>query len=131
MLTNNMIQIGTDFQGWPVNAMTLREILKQLGFKENEDSLSINKDNKLLDAYPYLLEDDGMGYGVDSQYVIEIDKKKKKKNVKVIDYEMTNNHPDFPKLNVEKVIKDDKITVFNVFRQSNENKTQEEIEGGQ
>ena len=126
-----MIQIGTDFQGWPVNAMTLREILKQLGFKETEDSFSISKDSKLLDAYPYLLEDDGMGYGVKSEYIIETDKDVYEKNVKVIDYEITNNHPDFPKLNIEKIVKDEAISVFNVFRQANENKTQEEIDGGQ
>lgn len=126
-----MIQIGTDFQGWPVKAMTLREILEQLGFKENKNSFSISKKNKLLDAYPYLLEDDGMGYGVNSEYVIDADADVYEKNVKVIDYEMTNEHSDFPKLNVNKVVKDKTINVFNIFRRSNENKTEEEINGGQ
>lgn len=126
-----MIQIGTDFQGWPVNALTLKEILKELGFKENEDSFFISKDSKLLDAYPYLLEDDGMGYGVDSEYIVEVDNEPYEKDVKVIDFEMTNEHPDFPKLNIEKVVKDETINVFNIFRQANENKTEEEIKGGQ
>lgn len=121
-----MIQIGTDFQGWPVNAMNLREILKRLGFKENKNSFSISKKNKLLDAYPCLLEDDGMGYGVNSEYVIEADANVYETDVKVIDYEMTNDHPDFPKLNVNKIVKDETISVFNIFRQPNENKTEED-----
>ena len=119
-----MIQIGTDSQGWPVNAMNLREILKRLGFKENKNSFSISKKNKLLDAYPCLLEDDGMGYGVNSEYVIEADVNVYETDVKVIDYEVTNDHPDFPKLNVNKIVKDETISVFNIFRQPNENKTE-------
>ena len=121
-----MIQIGTDSQGWPVNAMNLREILKRLGFKENKNRFSISKKNKLLDAYPCLLEDDGMGYGVNSEYVIEADANVYETDVKVIDYEMTNDHPDFPKLDVNKIVKDETISVFNIFRQPNENKTEED-----
>lgn len=126
-----MIQIGTDFEGWPVNAMTLREILKRLGFKENKNTFSISKDNKLLDSYPYLLEDDGMAYGINAQYVIDAEGEPYEKTVKVIDYEVTNDKPDFPKLNIKKIVKDENISIFNIFRCSNENKTDEEIEGGQ
>ena len=61
-----MKQIGTDFQGWPVNALTLREILHKLGFEEDSETITLVKgedSNKLLDSYPLTLEDDGMGYG--------------------------------------------------------------------
>lgn len=72
-----MKQIGIDFQGWPINALTLREILERLGFKEDDKTITLIKDedtNKLLDAYPLLLEDDGMAYGINPMYVIECDK---------------------------------------------------------
>lgn len=74
-----MKQIGTDFQGWPEMAMTLREILiNKLGLKisENEDgyhfiSGHLNKD--ILDSYPVILEDDGMGYGINPRYITSVD----------------------------------------------------------
>ena len=64
-----MKQIGTDFQGWPINALTLKEILKQLGFTDTGDGYFIEKGNEILNAYPRLLEDDGMGYGIDSGFI--------------------------------------------------------------
>ena len=71
-----MKTIAYDFQGWPVKAMTLREILLQLGFKEDDKTLTLIKSeevNKLLDSYPRILEDDGMGYGIDQGFITEID----------------------------------------------------------
>ena len=71
-----MKQIGIDFQGWPINALTLREILKKLGFEEDDKTISLIKNedsNELLDAYPLLLADDGMAYGIDPMYVTECD----------------------------------------------------------
>ena len=64
-----MKQIGTDFQGWSINALTLKEILKQLGFTDTGDGYFIEKGNEILNAYPLLLEDDGMGYGIDSGFI--------------------------------------------------------------
>ena len=69
-----MIQIGVDFEGWPVNAMNLKQILKDLGFKEEDGKVFIKSDSPILDAYPLLLEDDGMAYGINPQFVIEIEK---------------------------------------------------------
>jgi hypothetical protein len=69
-----MEQIGIDFQGWPVNAMTLREIIDELGITytlDNGDEIIRNDKKHLLDAYPVVLEDDGMGYGVNPKYIIE------------------------------------------------------------
>lgn len=71
-----MKTIAYDFQGWPVKAMTLREILLALGFEEDDKTLTLIKGeevNKLLDSYPRILEDDGMGYGIDQGFITEID----------------------------------------------------------
>lgn len=89
-----MITIGYDFQGWPIKMMTLEEILKDLGFKENKGSWTISKKNPFLKAYPCLLEDDGMAYGVNPQYITEVG---------------TEIHDD--KINMEDV------KIFNVFRE--------------
>lgn len=68
----DMITIGYDFQGWPMKAMNLREILESIGFKKNDaGEYSIKSDDPILDAYPKLLEDDGMAYGVNEQYITE------------------------------------------------------------
>lgn len=71
-----MKQIGTDFQGWPVNALTLREILHKLGFEEDSKTITLVKgedSNKLLDSYPLTLEDDGMAYGIKPMLITEVD----------------------------------------------------------
>lgn len=87
-----MKRISYDFQGWPMDALTLWEILEKLGFKKEGNKVvgEINED--LLNAYPRILRDDGMGYGVDSRYVCEVSK----------------DIYDDPNLNVP---------VFNIFRQ--------------
>jgi hypothetical protein len=64
------MEIGTDFQGWPINAMTLREILEQLGIMSLDD---VTANHPLLDAYPVILEDDGMGYGINPKYITTVD----------------------------------------------------------
>lgn len=71
-----MKQIGIDFQGWPVNALTLREILHKLGFEEDSKVIYLIKgedNNKLLDSYPLTLEDDGMAYGIKPMLITEVD----------------------------------------------------------
>lgn len=71
-----MKQIGTDFQGWPINALTLREILHRLGFEEDSETITLIKgedNNELLDSYPLTLEDDGMAYGIKPMFITEVD----------------------------------------------------------
>lgn len=68
-----MKQIGIDFQGWPINALTLREILHKLGFRENNPGEFITENEDLLDSYPLTLEDDGMGYGIKPMLITEVD----------------------------------------------------------
>ena len=114
--TNKMKTIGLDFQGWPIQAHTLGEILLHLGFKKDGDNLVINLSNPLLDAYPLLLEDDGMGYGVNPQLVVEADKEIYEQEITTTtyDYEQTEDETKRPKV-VEKREKE-KINVFNLFR---------------
>ena len=66
---NNMNDniIDYDFQGWPIRKMTVREILERLGVTDYKI-----ENERILDLYPCLLEDDGMGYGVNTQYITEV-----------------------------------------------------------
>lgn len=68
---NNII--GADFQGWPIYKLTLRDILKKLGFKDINGILYIKDDDEKLDRFVVTLNDDGMGYGVNEQYVTSVD----------------------------------------------------------
>lgn len=63
--------LGFDFQGWPVCAMTLRQILVSLGAEEKDGTIGFKSDDKILDVYPKTLEDDGMGYGVNGKFISE------------------------------------------------------------
>lgn len=65
--------IGYDFQGWPIYKMTLEEILLSLGAEEKDGFIGFPKDSKNLSIYPIRLYDDGMGYGVDEQFITEAD----------------------------------------------------------
>lgn len=126
-----MLQIGTDFQGWPVYALTLREILNRLGFEEDTETITLIKGeeaNRLLDSYPYLLEDDGMGYGVMAEYITEANSDIWEKKVLSVDYEVNNNDNS---LDVKKVTKEKTINVFTMFREAPENKTEEDRQSGQ
>lgn len=69
-----MLKIGEEVMSdWPINALTLREILDELGFKEGRPGHFFIDNVKILDAYPRTLQDDGMGYGVRAQYITEAD----------------------------------------------------------
>lgn len=119
-----MIEVYEDFQGWPVKIKTLREILGQLGFKEKDGFYGLPNDDKLLDAYPRLLEDDGMGYGVDEYYLCdgdadvydtEIDYLKRIERNKIIEIDSTESI-SFPEtIGYEKGKQ--QIKVFNMFRE--------------
>lgn len=63
--------INIDFQGWPVYALTLREILCHLGAVEKDGILGFNIDDKKLDIVPDVYDDDGMAYGVNKRYISE------------------------------------------------------------
>ena len=63
-----MKKISKDFQGWPVYALTWREILKYLPFIKDG---VVDFNDPRLDVYPRTLEDDGMGYGVNEKLITE------------------------------------------------------------
>ena len=58
--------------GWPVYKRNVREILMSPGATEENGKISIDSNNHILDVYPHILIDDGMGYGVDDSYVVEV-----------------------------------------------------------
>lgn len=62
--------IGYDFQGWPIYKMTIREILEVI-CEHKDGKYTINDNSPTLDIYPRVLEDDGMGYGTNDQYITE------------------------------------------------------------
>lgn len=62
-----------DFQGWPEYKMTLREILLALGGQHDGDFIKFPSDAPLMDVYPRILVDDGMGYGVDENVIVSVD----------------------------------------------------------
>lgn len=62
-----------DFQGWPKYKMNLREILIALGGKTEGNILFFNLSDPLMDVYPRILKDDGMGYGVDENVIVSVD----------------------------------------------------------
>lgn len=65
--------INEDWQGWPEYAYSLREILKELGLRVNGSQVSGEIPEKVLDSYVAILEDDGMGYGINKKYVTCVD----------------------------------------------------------
>ena len=112
-----------DFQGWPVNGLTLREILLDItGFKEEDGKISIDSNNPILDAYPRILEDDGMGYGVSPKLVSEADPEIYEEEIDVLDIpDITKDAEELLKeLEAEPVITEPKthketIKVFNLW----------------
>ena len=102
--------------------LTLHNILKELGFKEEDGKVYIESDAEILKAYPRLLQDDGMGYGVRTEYITEADKEIYQENVMVEDFVITNSG----KLGVDKVVKEETLNVFNVFRDVPHNKKEED-----
>jgi hypothetical protein len=117
-----MEQIGVDFQGWPIYALTLGEILRYCGFKKEDGKLCIDADNEVLKAYPVLLSDDGMGYGVNPEYVTEVDLDIYEKKIKAIEYEVGENK----KLDITPIVVEKTVKVFNMFRDVPENKIEDE-----
>ena len=62
-----------DFQGWPEYKMNLREILLALGGQQDGGFIKFASDAPLMDIYPRILVDDGMGYGVDENVIVSVD----------------------------------------------------------
>ena len=65
--------IDIDFQGWPVYALTLKEILQELGAVEKDGVLGFDINDIRLSLIPNVYDDDGMAYGVNKRYISEVD----------------------------------------------------------
>lgn len=68
--------INFDFQGWPVEKTNMREIINNIFHPETievngKKYIAIPEDSEILNQFPLILEDDGMGYGVHEQYITE------------------------------------------------------------
>lgn len=68
--------ISFDFQGWPIEKMNMRDIINSIFHPETievngKKYIAIAEDDQALDKFPELLEDDGMGYGVNLQYITD------------------------------------------------------------
>lgn len=59
--------------GWPIFKMNLREILVKLGAINDGTYLKFHINDLKLDLYPCRLTDDGMGYGIDPEWIHEVD----------------------------------------------------------
>ena len=69
-----MEAVGIDFQGWPIYRLTLRELLGQLGATLDDcGRVGFEDGDPILDLYPRVFEDDGMGYGVNEKCIITAD----------------------------------------------------------
>lgn len=119
-----MIQIGTDFDGFPVEAMTVKEILLKLGFKTEGNKFSIDKNAEILNAYPMACKNDGMAYPTNPEFLVNVDKTVSDKKVKEVCYEVGSDK----KLDISIIIKDTVIPAFNIFTDVPENKTEEDDE---
>lgn len=62
-----------DFQGWPEYKINLREILLALGGQQDGNFIKFPSNTPLMDIYPRILVDDGMGYGVDENVIVSVD----------------------------------------------------------
>lgn len=58
--------------GWPMFKMNIREIVEKIGFKLSDGKWQLEDSNPILDVYPRKLNDDGMGYGVNEENVVEV-----------------------------------------------------------
>lgn len=59
---------------WPIYKLTLREILSRLGAFETPNGIfGFDSANPILDICPCRLTDDGMGYGVNEEWIIDAD----------------------------------------------------------
>ena len=58
--------------GWPVYKMNIREILEALGGKVKNNEIVFDLSNPIMELYPITVTDDGMGYGVDEEFITEV-----------------------------------------------------------
>ena len=57
---------------WPIYKQSLREILKALGAK-GDNFIGFDSNDPILDICPMRLHADVMGYGIDEEWITEVD----------------------------------------------------------
>lgn len=66
--------INVDFQGYPEFKMSIKDIIEKLGAVYNKETNKWEIPNEeWLECFPMIIEDDGMGYGVNEQYIVDVD----------------------------------------------------------
>ena len=75
--------IGTDYTGWPIYKLTLREILKQLGAEVQDGWIGFDNNSSILDIFPVTLEDDGMGYGCEQMFITCADYQSERNHINI------------------------------------------------
>lgn len=66
--------VNFDYQGWPEYKHTIKDLIIAFGGVYNEETKKWEiPDIGNLNTVPRLLEDDGMGYGVNERYIIGVD----------------------------------------------------------
>ena len=64
--------INVDFQGYPEFKMSIKDIIEKLGAVYNKETNKWEIPNEeWLECFPMIIEDDGMGYGVNEQYIVD------------------------------------------------------------
>ena len=65
--------INFDSQGWPEFKMSIKDIIERIGGKLNEETNKWEIPNEgWLTQYPTIFHDDGMGYGANPEYIIDV-----------------------------------------------------------
>jgi len=65
--------VNFDFQGWPEFKMSIKDIIERIGGELNEETNKWEIPNEgWLVQCPTILHDDGMGYGVNPEYIVDI-----------------------------------------------------------
>lgn len=64
--------INFDTQGWPLTQLNIRGIIEKIcTYDPDTQRYYIDADDKILNLFPRVLEDDGMGYGVNEKRIYE------------------------------------------------------------
>ena len=63
--------------------MNLREILVALGGVYENGKISFDEKDTMMEVYPRILIDDGMGYGVDENVIVEVDYDREQEDIKI------------------------------------------------
>lgn len=74
MKTFDKCIINFDSQGWPILKMSLKDIIATfMNYNPDDKAYWIKEDDPRLELFPRVLEDDGMGYGVNEKKICSFD----------------------------------------------------------